>query len=316
MQGNVLIVGDVMLDRFLWGEVRDTVSQEAPCLVVDISDRRPDFRLGGAGLVAHCVHILGGDPVLVGMIGIDEAGDTIQGLMTEIGCPLDGVIRVLKRPTTTKTRIACGRTRQQIVRLDWEHTDAIAGRTALELLEQTKGPLYLTDVVVVSDYAKGVITPEVAQAVIAAAKKRGKPVIVDPKGADWEKYRGAYLVKANRKEIQDTTAGALTDASEIGAAAIRACECFDIDHVLVTLAETGIVHAHQGRYTLAEPRTVVENPSILGAGDFCAACVALLVAQGEQMNQAVAHTTDLASVYVSKHHALSHKDSSDFKLNW
>jgi len=225
----VLVVGDVMLDRYWFGEV-ERISPEAPVPVVRVA-RRED-RLGGAANVARNIVTLGGQATLLGLVGQDEPGDRVRNLATESGMQAM-LVDDPDMPTTLKMRVL-GR-QQQLLRVDFEETpqaDALARleRAVIDALPQH-------DVLVLSDYAKGVLTH--VEPLIAAARARGLPVLVDPKGEDYGRYQGATLVTPNRSEMRQAV-GLWADEPQLAGRAQSLRKQLDLEALLVTQSEQGM----------------------------------------------------------------------------
>ncbi|MGL6095215.1 MAG: bifunctional heptose 7-phosphate kinase/heptose 1-phosphate adenyltransferase, partial [Fimbriiglobus sp.] len=191
----VLVVGDLMLDEFVWGQV-SRISPEAPVPVVEV--QRRTFTAGGAANTAANIGALGGRPVLAGVVGDDPAGDRVCDILASQGVDTAPVVRDPERPTTTKSRVIAHS--QQIVRIDHERPGPISDEVAAGLLARVAAALPDVRGCVVSDYGKGVITPEFARELIALARSFHVPVVVDPKGTEYAKYRGATVVKPNQLE--------------------------------------------------------------------------------------------------------------------
>ncbi len=294
--GRVLVVGDVMLDRFVWGGVR-RVSPEAPVPVV-LADRQSEAA-GGAGNVARNLSGLGAPCSLVGVVGRDPDGDRVRALLHAAGIDVGGVRAVAGRPTTTKVRILGGH--QQIVRLDTEDAsplDGAAERAVLDALAAAleRGPA----AVVLSDYAKGVLTPAVCRAAIEEARERRIPVIVDPKGGDGERYRGATAMTPNRAEL-GALAGDLgagdDDALRAAAEGIR--DRWALEFVVLTLGARGMMLCDRdGAWPL--PTVAREVFDVSGAGDTVVAVLAAGLAAGLPRREAVTLANLAAGVVVGK----------------
>ncbi|NIA22130.1 MAG: bifunctional heptose 7-phosphate kinase/heptose 1-phosphate adenyltransferase, partial [Anaerolineaceae bacterium] len=199
----ILILGDLMLDRYVHGDA-ERISQEAPIQVLRVADE--EDRIGGAGAVANNIVALGGRAEVVSVIGRDPTGDRVLGLLREIGAGVSGVRRRAGRQTTVKTRFigrAQHRIPQQVLRVDREDTTPIDERTEAALAQAVTRRLARADVLLVSDYAKGLITPRLAQAAIRAARQHKVPVLIDPVlSEDYRHYRGATLLTPNRSETE------------------------------------------------------------------------------------------------------------------
>src|SRR5688500_11087162 len=194
----VLVVGDVMLDRYWWGTVT-RISPEAPVPVVKLE--RSTFAPGGAANVAVNIRGLGAEAVLVGAVGSDSEADVITSVLRESGVDPEHLLSFNGRPTTVKTRIIAHS--QQVVRVDQEKDEGLSDTDAERISETVTDLAVDVDVIVIADYAKGVVTEELVTHVINVARAAGTPVLVDPKDKDFGKYRGASLITPNRREAAD-----------------------------------------------------------------------------------------------------------------
>ncbi|MDW8267735.1 MAG: PfkB family carbohydrate kinase, partial [Anaerolineae bacterium] len=192
----MLIVGDLMLDEYIWGDVR-RISPEAPVPVVH--RRGQSYRPGGAGNVAANVAALDGVPVLVGIVGADPMAQALRTALAAVGVDgADGLIAVADRPTTVKSRVMGHH--QQMLRIDTEVTEPISPAVAEQVIACCRQHIAGAEVCLLSDYAKGLLTPALCQELIGLARRRGIPVVVDPKGRDYRKYAGATVVTPNTAE--------------------------------------------------------------------------------------------------------------------
>ncbi|MFQ5508915.1 MAG: D-glycero-beta-D-manno-heptose-7-phosphate kinase [Leptospirillia bacterium] len=295
MQGTeVLVVGDLMLDEYLWGAV-DRVSPEAPVQVVDIT--ATTHALGGAANVARNVAALGGRPLLAGVIGKDDAGDTLCDLLTTAGIDQTGVIRADSRPTTRKTRVMAQR--QQVMRYDREVREPVGADAARELIQVAESALAGCAALLISDYAKGGVTEDLCSRLIAAAKKRGVPVCVDPKGTNAAKYTGATLVTPNLKEAAQLTGGSLSDDDAVERAGSDIRKAGKFDYVLMTRSERGMSLFGENT-THHIPTRAREVYDVTGAGDTVLAAVGLALASGCAPEEAASLANDAAGVVVGK----------------
>ncbi len=286
----VLIVGDVMVDAYVWGRAT-RLSPEAPVPVVHVA--RTENRLGGAANVALNVQALGATPLLCAVIGTDAGGDQLLDLLRQRGLPTAGLIRSPHRPTTVKQRILAHG--QQLLRIDSEvETDLNADERA-QVLAAYDDLLARADVVVFEDYDKGVLREEIIAACIARARQRGIPTVVDPKKKNFLAYCHCTLFKPNLKELREGLmlefGDSATDRPGFEAAVARLREKLTPEVVLVTLSEHG-VFAQQGEektYLPAHLRTISD---VSGAGDTVISIAALCVALG----QSAAFTAALANL--------------------
>ncbi|MDH0093947.1 D-glycero-beta-D-manno-heptose-7-phosphate kinase [Achromobacter mucicolens] len=287
-RSRVLVVGDVMLDRYWFGEV-ERISPEAPVPVVRVA-RRED-RLGGAANVARNVAALGGHVTLVGVLGQDEAGDSVRRLSTEAGIQGD-LIADNELHTTLKMRVL-GR-QQQLLRVDFEQHPSQASLDAVDAALARH--LANHDIVVLSDYAKGVLTR--VESLIALARSAGIPVLVDPKGDDYSRYRGATLVTPNRSEMQQAV-GRWNTETELTDRAQRLRADLDLEALLVTRSEQGMtLFSDAGRdHTDAQAHEVFD---VSGAGDTVLATLAVTRAIGLPWAEAMGWANKAGGIAVGK----------------
>ena len=289
----VLIVGDLMLDRYLDGPV-ERISPEAPVPVLHV--RRTFERAGGAGNVAANVNAMGGSAILIGAVGRDPGADLLRKVLGEAGVDTATVVDTPTIPTTTKTRLLAGHS--QIARFDEESPlndaaarDAILGRVAAHLPEAR--------VAILSDYAKGVCDTAVCRAVIEGAARAGIPTIVDPKGADFSRYCNASVITPNRSEAMAVCGFPIRDSDD----AIRAAESirarFSIAAVVVTLGEQGMVVVSDGRVAMI-PTQAKGVFDVTGAGDTAVAMLAVALAEGMTLEDACVLANAAAGIQVSR----------------
>ena len=287
-RSRVLVVGDVMLDRYWFGEV-ERISPEAPVPVVRVA-RRED-RLGGAANVARNVAALGGQATLVGIVGADEAGGSIDRLAGQAGVQAD-LVADTEHPTTLKMRVL-GR-QQQLLRVDFEQHPATS--TLDDLDARVARHLSDHDIVVLSDYAKGAL--ERVQGLIALARAAGVPVLVDPKGDDYTRYRGATLVTPNRAEMQQAV-GRWNSESELTERAQRLRTDLELEALLVTRSEQGMtLFTAAGReHVDAQAHEVFD---VSGAGDTVLATLAAMRAIGLPWADAMGWANRAGGIVVGK----------------
>lgn len=287
-RSRVLVVGDVMLDRYWFGEV-ERISPEAPVPVVRVA-RRED-RLGGAANVARNVAALGGHVTLVGVLGEDEAGESVRRLAAEAGIQAD-LIADDSLHTTLKMRVL-GR-QQQLLRVDFEQHP---GQAALDSVDAALARhLANHDIVVLSDYAKGVLTR--VESLIFLARNAGIPVLVDPKGDDYSRYRGATLVTPNRSEMQQAV-GRWNSEAELTDRAQRLRADLNLEALLVTRSEQGMtLFTDTGRdHTDAQAHEVFD---VSGAGDTVLATLAVSRAIGLPWPEAMGWANKAGGIAVGK----------------
>jgi D-beta-D-heptose 7-phosphate kinase/D-beta-D-heptose 1-phosphate adenosyltransferase len=296
-QQTILCIGDLMLDDFVYGEV-SRISPEAPAPVIKVT--RNEVAIGGAGNVARNVASLGARCIFVGLVGDDEAGrDVIARLQAD---PLIEPSLVIDRtrPTTRKMRFVSEHFSTHLLRADWEEARPVDADLEGELVARALAALPRVGAVVLSDYAKGVLTPRILSEVIAAANKAGTPVIVDPKAADYSVYRGATLIKPNRKELAETTRLPVTSDDEIIAAASKLNAQLGTQAVLVSLSDDGIVLVPGRGAPIRVPAYPVKVKDTSGAGDTVVAALAVMLAAHADYEVAVRVANAAGAIVVGK----------------
>src|SRR5580692_3285367 len=233
----VLCVGDLMLDEFVYGEV-SRISPEAPAPVIAV--QRSETNIGGAGNVARNIASLGARCIFVGLIGEDDAGEKLRAQLAEQDLIESVLVSDSARPTTRKVRFVSEHFSTHMLRADWELAQPASPAIEQQLIDVTLPCLPLADIVLLSDYAKGVLTARVIRNIIDAARKLGKRVIVDPKSANLAIYRGATLLKPNRKEFAEATRSRADTDKSISDCAQEIMQLADCDAVLVTQSERGM----------------------------------------------------------------------------
>ena len=290
----LLVVGDVMLDEYLWGDV-ERVSPEAPVPVVHV--RRESRALGGAGNVVRNVVALGAGCGFCAVVGDDTAGDRIVDLLKELGVDAAGVVRDASRPTTRKTRVEARS--QQLLRYDRETDEAIAGATARRLIAAIEAALGGASGVVFEDYAKGVLAPSVVRQVLRSCRERGLFVAVDPKNAV-APYRGASLVKPNLRELEELSGMRVRTPAELARAAAKLQRQLGGADVIVTRGGQGMSIFEAGKQGLDVASAPFEVFDVQGAGDTAIAALALARLAGGSWPEAVVIANAAAGVVVGK----------------
>ena len=287
-QAEVLIVGDVMLDRYWFGEV-ERISPEAPVPVIKIG--RVEDRAGGAANVARNVAALGAKAVLLSVVGRDEAGQSLESLVRQ-----EGIVAVLHRDASISTTIklrAIAR-HQQLIRIDFET------QPSFEILESVladySAKIDHADVVILSDYGKGGLGH--IEKMIEIARQAGKPVLVDPKGEDYSRYHGATLVTPNRSEFRQV-AGSWKSESELEEKAQNLRKKLELDALLVTRSEEGMSLYREGS-ALHEGVTAKEVFDVSGAGDTVIATFGAMLATGASFEDSTRMANRAAGIVVGK----------------
>jgi D-beta-D-heptose 7-phosphate kinase / D-beta-D-heptose 1-phosphate adenosyltransferase len=297
-QQTVLCIGDLMLDDFVYGDVT-RISPEAPTPVLAV--RHSEIGIGGAGNVARNIAALGARCIFVALIGNDEAGLILSDTL---GKNSSGIVPDLvvdrTRQTTRKMRFVSEHHSTHLLRADWETAAPASAQSEAELIAYAQAALPQVGAVVLSDYAKGVLTPRVIRAVIDAARALGKPVVVDPKGHDYTLYRGATLITPNRRELAAAVHRPVASEAEVAAAAAELGQNLGCKAVLVTRSEEGMTLHVEGEAAVHVPAYPVKVRDVSGAGDTVAAVMAVLLAMATPFEAAMRAANAAAAVVVGK----------------
>jgi D-beta-D-heptose 7-phosphate kinase/D-beta-D-heptose 1-phosphate adenosyltransferase len=293
----VLCVGDLMLDEFIYGEV-SRISPEAPAPVIAV--QRSETNIGGAGNVARNIASIGARCIFVALIGEDEAGTKLKALLSQED-RIEGVLVCDRtRPTTRKQRFVSEHFSTHMLRADWELARPASGGIEQQLIDAILPQLARADIVLLSDYAKGVLTARVIRNVIDAARQLGKRVIVDPKSANLAIYRGATLLTPNRKEFAEATRSRADTEQSIAEAAQDAMQLADCEAMLVTQSEHGMTLVARGGEAIHVPAHPVKVRDVSGAGDTVVAVLAVTLAAGADWETALRMANAAAAVAISK----------------
>lgn len=293
-KARVLVIGDLIMDHFIWGKVK-RISPEAPVPVVEVTSE--DLMLGGSANVANNISSLGGMAMVAGVVGNDYDGGKLIKSLRSKGLPTSGVITDSRRPTTIKTRIIAHN--QQVVRFDREKLDKIGPSTSAKVLNYIKKAVKTIDVVVISDYAKGLITEGLVQETRTLCKKYGKPIAVDPKVEHFGYYAGVSIVTPNNLEASFASGVEITDSKSLHKAGEILFNRLGCDALLITRGEHGM--------SLFEPHSDVHVPTVAqevydvsGAGDTVIGVLALALAAGANFREAAVLANFAAGVVVGK----------------
>ena len=291
----VLVVGDLMIDEYVWGEV-DRISPEAPVPIVSVI--REDLTLGGAGNVVNNLRALGGQVAVAGVVGTADDGNRMIEMFTRLAADCRGVVQEAERPTTRKTRIIASS--QHVLRVDRETKRDISAASFDGLVAFIEATLPNIDIVLVSDYNKGLVTQSLMTRITAAAHTHGKYVIVDPKGLDYTRYRGATLLTPNRKEASLASGIDITDDASLEKAAARIMAAADLEKLLITLGKNGMALFEAGRpiYRIATRARQVYDVS--GAGDTVLSVLGLALGLGASFQEGIKMANAAAGVVVGK----------------
>jgi D-beta-D-heptose 7-phosphate kinase/D-beta-D-heptose 1-phosphate adenosyltransferase len=289
----IAVLGDLMVDRYLWGRV-DRISPEAPVPVVEIE--RENFTLGGAGNVAQNLAALGAVPVLIGVVGDDAAGRELVSAFAGRGLETRGVVIDPDRPTTVKTRIIAHS--QQVVRADRESRADLSGAVLADVLAALERDLPTCSGLVVSDYGKGVVTAPTLERALGAARAAGIAVSVDPKESHIDTYRGVSILTPNQHEAGWVQGRRVVDEASLMEVGWGLQRRLDAGAVLVTRGEKGMsLFERGGRYTYL-PTVAREVYDVTGAGDTVVSVVAAALAAGADYPSACALANHAAGVVI------------------
>jgi rfaE bifunctional protein kinase chain/domain len=275
-QLKVLVIGDVMIDSYLWGKV-ERISPEAPVPILNVQKR--ETRLGGAANVALNIQALGAKPVLCSVIGNDLDGNNLLKLLEENDLSKEGIVLSEERITTIKHRVISGS--HHMLRVDQETDKEITGNEKKKLIEKIDSLLKDADVVIFEDYDKGVLNEEVISIVIAKAKEKNIPTVVDPKKRNFLHYKGASLFKPNKKEMKEGLKidSDLNDLKDIEKSVQLLKEQMLLEAVLITLSENG-VYIQSEKEKIHLPAHIRKISDVSGAGDTVVSTAALCLALG------------------------------------
>lgn len=292
---HILVVGDLMIDEYLWGSV-DRISPEAPVQVVSVD--REELTLGGSGNVINNLVALGARVSAVGVIGDGPNGKCLRKELSRLGVGNEGIIAEKNRPTTKKTRIIAAQ--QQVLRIDRETKNALLKKTHNAIVKTAEKMIPDADVILISDYGKGLVSAELVSKLTAKARKHGKLAIVDPKGLDFAKYSGAHVITPNKKEASLAAGIEISDDKSLFEAGRRLVKKTGVDKLLITCGKDGMVVFETGR----KPRKISTRArqvfDVSGAGDTVLAVLGLACAADMTFDRAVTLANVAAGIVVAK----------------
>jgi len=291
----ILVVGDFMMDRFIWGKV-SRISPEAPVPVVVVDHE--DFRLGGAANVVNNIHYLGGKVILCGVVGDDEMGQRIMNELAEKEIETEGIFVEAGRQTTVKTRIFANQ--QQVVRIDREKTDHMKGSTSRSVSKYLFKKIEDSDGIILSDYGKGLLNRKLIRAIIRKARESRRLVMVDPKFKDYSVYRGATVITPNTKEASEASGIPITDELSLERAGGKLLKRLRCNALVITRGEEGmaIFESHQEPHFVGTVAKEVFD--VTGAGDTVIGTMALALAAGANIKRAAELANYAAGIVVGK----------------
>ena len=300
-RARVVLVGDLMLDRYLYGNA-ERLSPEAPVPVLHY--QREELRLGGAGGVAANLATLGADVRVVGVVGQDDAGRHVREQLAYCGASVESLVEAPERPTVSKVRLvglAQHRHPQQMIRIDFEDPAPVPAELAGQILQCVLKEMESAQLVCLEDYNKGVLTPDVCQEIVRAAKRAGVPVLIDPANIpDYSRYAGATALKLNRIETARATSLPVNNAEQYDAAGTLLLDRLGLEAVVITLDKSGAYLATregERRWLKTRPRQVYD---VTGAGDMVLAMLAMARAAGASWVEAVSLANVAGGLEVEK----------------
>jgi D-beta-D-heptose 7-phosphate kinase/D-beta-D-heptose 1-phosphate adenosyltransferase len=293
-KARVLVIGDIIMDRFIWGKVR-RISPEAPVPVVEVTSE--SLMLGGCANVVNNIHSLGGSPAITGVVGDDDDGRRIVKELKALGIRADGIVTDGDRPTTIKTRVIAHS--QQVVRFDRETRDRLSTECTERVVRHIRRAVKGADAVVISDYAKGIVTAPLVDETREACARAGRPLAVDPKVEHFEYYRGATVVTPNNHEASLASGVEITDDETLHRAGELLYNMLGCGALLITRGENGM-SLFEGDSETHIPTVAKEVFDVSGAGDTVIGVLALSLASGASFKEAAVLANCAAGVVVGK----------------
>ncbi|HJP62143.1 MAG TPA: D-glycero-beta-D-manno-heptose-7-phosphate kinase [Mucilaginibacter sp.] len=291
----ILVIGDLMIDHYVWGDAT-RLSPEAPVPIVNVKNE--STTLGGAANVAQNLVALGAKVTLSGVTGSDTFGARLKEIMTTEGLDTDAIIEDPNRPTTVKTRVLAGS--HQLVRVDREITDPILSDLEDELANKLDHYINEADIVLFSDYGKGLFSEGFTQRLIKLVKSKNKKVIIDPKGFDYSKYKGAFIIKPNRKELAEAAkTDKIKTIDDLQTAARTVLKQTDTEYLVVTLSDEGIIILDELTHKLL-PTKATAVFDVTGAGDTVLATMAYFIASGLSIEEACELANHAAAIVIRR----------------
>jgi D-beta-D-heptose 7-phosphate kinase / D-beta-D-heptose 1-phosphate adenosyltransferase len=289
----ILVIGDLMIDHYLWGSC-ERISPEAPVQVVNIDNESTS--LGGAGNVVNNLTALGAKVDVISVVGECLVSEELKELLINIDVDTQYLITQKNRITSKKSRIIASQ--QQVIRYDREITDDINAKSQLAIIESFKKIVNNYDVILLSDYGKGLLTFELTQSLISIANEKNKKLLVDPKGLDYSKYNGAYLLTPNKKEAAEATSSVINDHKSLSKAIQSLQEQCNLEISLITLSEQGVaIFDHELRI---HPTAAIEVYDVTGAGDTILASLGFALACNIEIDEAVKFANLASGVVIGK----------------
>jgi len=291
----ILVIGDCMIDEYVWGTV-DRISPEAPVPVVAV--KRDNATLGGAGNVVNNLAALQADVTIVGTYGLGENGRRLKKMFEDVGANTNGLALDESRATTIKTRIMASQ--QHVLRIDRETSHPISNKMVELIAHNIFNCIKSVDLIIVSDYGKGLLTPEMLEAIMKQAKNHNKPVLVDPKGFHYEKYHGASLITPNRKEAAQAANMDITDMPTLICAGQSLMKNVGLPGLLITCGKDGMVLFEPNKAPYHIETRARQVFDVSGAGDTVISVMGLALAAGAGYREAASLANTAAGLVVGK----------------
>ncbi len=289
----IAVVGDLMVDRYYWGTV-GRISPEAPVPVVEVVEEQ--VRLGGAANVANNIQHLGGEPMLVGLIGNDHPGQVFIEILKERNLPSKGIVTDASRPTTIKTRVIAHA--QHVVRIDNESKADCPEHIRHLIIDAVKYNIHELDAIIIEDYNKGVVTKDVIHELIAVARKYNKIITVDPKFNNFLEYKHVTVFKPNRREVEEAIGGRLKSLGDVERAGRHLLEVLEAENILLTRGEEGMSLFEANGAITHIPTQAVNVQDVSGAGDTVVSTLTMALAGGATIHEAAILANCAAGVVV------------------
>ena len=290
-----LVIGDLMIDEYLWGSV-DRISPEAPVPVVCVE--KQSHALGGAGNVIHNLVAMGANVLAIGTAGTGKAGQMIFEKLESLGIETDGIISEPQRPTTRKTRVIASN--QQVLRIDKEIKRDINGGTLEKLVKIIEGKILSADLIILSDYDKGLVTKELVQQTVKLAKKHNVLTLADPKSLNFSKYEQVSILTPNKKEASLATNMDIKSEKDLFAAGYKIMDQAKLDRLLITCGKDGMVLFESGKDPYIIESKARQIFDVSGAGDTVISFLGLGLAIGASFKESAMVANEAAGIVVAK----------------
>ena len=294
-EAKILVVGDLILDEFIWGKVT-RISPEAPVPVVWVDHE--NFMPGGASNVANNIRSMGGSVSLAGAVGEDHRGGILQSLLREKGVGCDGIYMDSGRPTTLKTRVIAHH--QQVVRIDREAQQALPDEILKKIIQNVRDEIQNVDAIIIEDYGKGVVGPRLVKEIVKIAKKHKKIIAVDPKEDHFSYYKGVTTITPNHHEASSASGIPIKDDASLERAGKKLLKKLNCESVLITLGENGMCLFEKGKRMVKIPTLAQDVYDVSGAGDTVISTYTLARAQKATALEAAHLSNCAAGIIVGK----------------